>query len=80
MELKDGKPVPESMKDDETGEELYQRSDDTAEALGKRLEGYKTQTVPILDHYKDKGIVKRVDAGKEINEVWTDVLSKLASK
>ena len=80
MELVDGKPVPESMKDDATGEALYQRSDDTAEALVSRLEGYRTQTMPILDHYKDKGIVKKVDAGKEINEVWSDVLSKLASK
>lgn len=30
--------------------------------------------------HQDKGIVKKVDAGKEIGEVWTDVLSKLASK
>ena len=29
---------------------------------------------------EDKGIVKKVDAGKEIGEVWTEVLSKLASK
>ncbi|CAK9018500.1 unnamed protein product [Durusdinium trenchii] len=74
MQLADGKPVPDSMKDDETGEALYQRADDTAEALVASLEGYHTQTVPILDHYQDKGIVKKIDAGKEINDVWAEEL------
>lgn len=76
----DGKPVPETMKDDITGEALYQRSDDTAEALKTRLDAYKNQTLPILEHYKDKGIVKQVDGGKGITEVWAEVSSKLASK
>ena len=75
-----GKPVPETMKDDITGEPLYQRSDDTAEALKTRLDAYKNQTLPILEHYKDKGIVKQVDGGKGITEVWAEVSSKLASK
>merc|ERR1719217_649071 len=56
-----GKPIPSTMKDDETGEPLYQRSDDTAEALKKRLKGYYDQTVPILDYYGPKGVVKKVD-------------------
>ena len=47
-------PSVKNMKDDETGEDLYQRGDDTKEALAKRLEGYHGQTVPILDHYKPK--------------------------
>lgn len=55
----DGKPLPDTMKDDITGEPLYQRSDDTAEALKTRLDAYKSQTLPILEHYKDKGIVKK---------------------
>jgi len=76
----DGKVVPESMKDDLTGEALYQRSDDTAEALKTRLDAYKNQTLPILEHYKDKGIVKKVDGGKDIKDVWTEVQAKLVSK
>jgi hypothetical protein len=32
---------PENMLDDLTGEPLSQRADDTIEALGKRLEGYR---------------------------------------
>ena len=49
------------MLDDETGEPLMQRADDTEEALAKRLEhyGYHAQTVPILEHYEPHGIVRR---------------------
>lgn len=73
----DGKPLPDSMKDDITGDKLMQRPDDTAEALKKRLDGYKNQTVPILDHYGPKGIVKRIDGGAPITQVWDEVQGKL---
>jgi adenylate kinase len=76
----DGKPVKESMKDDISGDVLYQRADDTAEALKSRLDGYYKKTVPILDHYKAKGIVRTVDGGQPIEKVWTDISSKLVSK
>lgn len=75
-----GKLIPESMKDDETGEPLYQRADDTAEALKKRLDGYNAQTVPILGMYKPRGIVKMIDGGAPMNKVWDEVLAKLKSK
>jgi len=72
-----GKPIPSTMKDDETGEPLYQRSDDTAEALKKRLDGYYGTTVPILDHYRPRGVVKTIDGGRQINEVTDQVLASL---
>lgn len=73
----DGRPIPETMKDDQTGALLYQRADDTAEALKKRLDGYKSQTLPILDHYGPKGFVKTIDGGKKITEVWDQVIASL---
>ena len=48
-----------------------QRADDTEEALGKRLESYHAQTVPILDHYST--VVSKVDANQGLDEVWTDI-------
>mmetsp|Transcript_21924 Transcript_21924/g.35153 ORF Transcript_21924/g.35153 Transcript_21924/m.35153 type:complete len:322 (-) Transcript_21924:210-1175(-) len=68
----DGKPLPATMTDDQTGALLFQRPDDTAEALIKRLDGYNSQTLPILDHYKPKGIVKTVDGGRHIDGVWVE--------
>eukprot|EP00928_Gymnodinium_smaydae_P017020 TRINITY_DN1646_c0_g1_i3.p1 TRINITY_DN1646_c0_g1~~TRINITY_DN1646_c0_g1_i3.p1 ORF type:complete len:338 (+),score=85.61 TRINITY_DN1646_c0_g1_i3:76-1014(+) len=76
----DGKPLKGTMKDDETGEDLYQRSDDTAEALKKRMDSYNKSTVPVLDHYKPRGVVKYIDGGRNMNEVWAEVSSKLANK
>jgi len=72
-----GKPIPSTMKDDQTGEPLFQRSDDTAEALSKRLKSYYGTTVPILDHYAPHGIVKKVDGGRSIGEVTNSVLAAL---
>ena len=62
-----------TMLDDETGEALMQRADDTEEALAKRLEGYHSQTVPILAHYEPAGVVNRVDANKDPKKVWEAV-------
>ena len=67
--LGDQAPTVETMVDDETGEPLMQRADDTEEALGKRLEGYHAQTVPILEHYKPHGIVRRIDANDALHAV-----------
>ncbi len=73
----DGNPIPESMKDDETGEALMQRPDDTASALVKRLKGYHGETVPILKHYAPDGIVSEVNANQGMDGVWGEVLTAL---
>ena len=71
--LGDKAPTVETMLDDETGEALMQRADDTEEALTKRLESYHAQTVPILTHYEPTGVVSRVDANVKPDEVWTSI-------
>ncbi len=64
-------PSAETMLDDETGEALMQRADDTAEALTKRLEAYHAQTTPILNMYGD--VHKAVDANQKPDQVWRDI-------
>lgn len=71
--LGDQTPSEETMLDDETGEPLMQRADDTEEALKKRLEGYHEQTVPILSHYEPTGAVSCLDANVAPDEVWTSI-------
>jgi adenylate kinase len=41
---------------DKCGEELYQRSDDTADVIRDRIHVYERQTQPILKHYIQKRI------------------------
>jgi adenylate kinase len=76
----DGKPIVDTMRDDQTNEPLYQRGDDTAEALTSRLKSYHGKTVPILDYYGPRGVVKRVNANQKIEDVWREVLKALPSK
>jgi adenylate kinase len=81
MELgEDGKPIATSMMDDETGEALIQRPDDTAAALVKRLAGYHGETVPILKHYEPNGVVRAVNANQKMDGVWGEVLASLSRK
>jgi adenylate kinase len=75
-----GKPIPDTMKDDETGDLLMQRKDDTAAALTKRLQGYHKETIPILKHYAPHGIVRSVDANQDMSNVWTQILDALKRK
>ena len=37
------------------------RSDDTYDTLRKRLDVYHEQTKPVLEYYKDKGLLKKID-------------------
>jgi adenylate kinase len=69
----DGKVVEASMLDDLTGEPLYRRADDTPEALKQRLKSYNGDTLPILTHYRPRGVVSEVNAHQEIDKVWSDV-------
>uniref|UniRef100_A0A7S3GWP9 Adenylate kinase active site lid domain-containing protein n=1 Tax=Spumella elongata TaxID=89044 RepID=A0A7S3GWP9_9STRA len=70
--LPDGRPDPGTMKDDATGEALMQRADDTAEALKKRLSDYDSETVPILQRYDERGVVRRVNANQAMEVVWEE--------
>lgn len=70
---KGAKPTAENMKDDETGEALMQRPDDTATALVQRLTSYHAETVPVLNHYKPSGIVSHANANQEMGKVWDEI-------
>lgn len=72
-----GSPIESTMLDDETGEPLMQRKDDTATALVKRLQGYHNETVPILEHYRPNGVVRTVNANQKMDGVWDEILSAL---
>ena len=60
--------------DDATGEPLVQRSDDTEEVLKKRMNGYYAGTTPILNYYAEKGKLATIDANRNIELVWRDLL------
>jgi len=56
-------------KDDITGEPLFHRADDTAEALGERLNGFNEMTKPIFPYYEKQGKLKQINATAPIKDV-----------
>lgn len=63
---------------DACGGELYQRGDDTAETMGKRLGVYDASTRPLIEYYKSAGKYVEVDGRRPIAEVTaalTEILS-----
>lgn len=55
------------------GRELIKRSDDNENTVSNRLRTYEESTLPLLEYYKLKGVVKNVDAMKSINEVTSQI-------
>ena len=58
---------------DKCGGQLVQRSDDTLEALEKRLVAYYEQTRPVVDYYEAKNLVSYINADQETEKVYEDI-------
>jgi adenylate kinase len=54
---------------DACGGEVYTRDDDREEAVAKRLEVYRDQTAPLIDYYRNQGLLVDVDARPAVEQV-----------
>jgi adenylate kinase len=57
------------------GGELRQRDDDNEETIANRLQVYREQTAPLVDYYRDRGLLKTVDAEGSIEAVYERLVS-----
>ena len=55
------------------------RSDDNEETFRNRLSVYREQTAPLIPHYEEKGLLKRVDGMRPIDEVSAAIRETLAA-
>ncbi|MDQ0190425.1 adenylate kinase [Alicyclobacillus cycloheptanicus] len=62
---------------DRCGGELYQRPDDTEEAVATRLQVY-SQTAPLVDYYRARNLLRQVDGEQSIDAVYADIHHVLA--
>ena len=62
---------------DECGGQLYTRKDDNVESVAVRLKTYQAQTKPLIEYYKNKGILVEINGQQEINDVFKEIVSKL---
>ena len=64
---------------DNCGAELILRDDDKPETVEKRLHVYHDQTQPLIDYYKNEGILAEVDGTKDMEEVFQDIVNILGA-
>ena len=65
---------------DRDGGELIQRPDDREEVIAERLAAYERQTRPLVDYYRQRGVLKDVDGMAAPQAVTKNVLELLAQK
>lgn len=70
------KPVKDGICDRCNGE-LVLRDDDKPETVLKRLSVYHEQTAPLIDYYKEKGILAIFDGKLKPEEVTANIIAKI---
>lgn len=55
------------------GGELYQREDDRLEVVSERIKVYIRDTVPVVDYYRERGILRRIDGTRDIQAVGEEI-------
>jgi adenylate kinase len=53
------------------------RTDDTAGVARHRIDVYNAATAPLIEYYRNAGLLIHIDAARDIDEVTADVLSAL---
>jgi adenylate kinase len=70
---------PEKVKGycDRCGTKLVQREDDQPKKIKIRLKEYNETIGPIVETYKNRGILIEIDASPSIEEIHTQLVQKL---
>jgi adenylate kinase len=72
-------PPQKSGVCDFDGSELYQRDDDKAETVKRRIHVYLEQTMPLINHYQKQGKLLEIDGTQSIEKVGKDLMDALTA-
>ena len=64
---------------DVCGDKLVLRDDDKPETVKKRLSVYHDQTQPLIDYYKEAGVLANVDGTQDMEKVFSDIFAVLGA-
>jgi adenylate kinase len=62
---------------DQDGSDLFQREDDKAETVTRRIQVYFAQTAPLIAYYRERGLLSEIDGARPIEQVTADLLAVL---
>ncbi|MDY6873102.1 MAG: adenylate kinase [Chloroflexota bacterium] len=63
--------------DDIDGTQLYQREDDKPETVRRRIDVYNEQTAPLIDYYREKGLLAEIDGTQPIEDVFAAIMASV---
>lgn len=58
---------------DACGGELWQRDDDTEQTVTRRLDVYEAQTAPLVDYYREQGLLVPIDGEQDVENVFSSM-------
>jgi adenylate kinase len=73
-------PPKETGRCDIDGSDLYQREDDKAETVHRRIQVYMQQTEPLIQYYRQHGILVDVDGSQDIDQVTAGLMEAIAGR
>ena len=73
------KPKKKDMCD-KCGNPIVQRKDDEPETVRKRIQVYRQETVPLIEHYKKKKMLVDVDSSKKPKEVFNEAVKIIEAR
>ena len=73
-----GQPSVGQEKCPQCGGDVYQREDDKAEVIARRLEVYQEQTSPIISFYRNEGLLISVGALGSVGDITAYAISALS--
>ena len=65
---------------DYDGSRLFQRDDDKAETVTRRIQVYFSQTAPLISYYRDRGLLSEIDGNRPIEKVTAALMAIIGTK
>jgi adenylate kinase len=65
---------------DRCGGELLQRDDDREETISARLKVYDNQTAPLIDYYRQRGILREIDGVGNVEDIRHRLIKALEDR
>lgn len=71
------RPLVDNVCDNCGGTQFTRRSDDTIESLRQRLKIYYESTKLLVDYYKEKKVLKEIDAAQSLEKVTAQLMTAI---
>jgi adenylate kinase len=65
---------------DVCGAPLFQRSDETPEIQARRYEVYERDTLPMIDYYRQRGVLVEINGEQDVESMTRDILAAIDAR